>query len=87
MSPHVNVRPAAARWPIPWRVTAALTTIAAALTLLGCAQTPPPVSATAANASARAAPVGYRPVLGTYSSARPVEPAPWTGAPKKEGSQ
>lgn len=87
MSTHVSVRPAAVRRPIPWRAAAALAIFAAALTALGCAQTPPPVSATAADANARVAPAGYRPVLGTYAGARPVEPAPWTAAPKKKGSQ
>ena len=87
MSPHVNVRPAAMRRRIPWHGAARLTALAAALAALGCAQTPPPVGAAAADANARVAPATYRPVLGGYVGARPVEPAPWTGAPKKEGSR
>ena len=87
MSPHVNVRPAVARRPRPWRAAARLMALAAAFAALGCARTPPPVGAAAADASIRVAPATYRPVLGTYSGARPVEPAPWTGAPKKEGSR
>jgi hypothetical protein len=87
MSPHAYVRPVALRRPVPWRAVATVTALAAAFATLGCAQAPPPISANAADADARVASVRYRPVLGTYSGARPVEPTPWTGAPKNEGSQ
>lgn len=86
MPPHVRVRPAALRRPIPWRAAATLMALAAAVATLGCAQTPP-LSVTAADARAPVAPVRYRPVLGRYAGARPIEPAPWTGAPKKEGAR
>jgi hypothetical protein len=62
--------------------------IGAALLASGCAGTVEPAAdARAADANARVAPVIYRPVLGAYSGARPVEPAPWTPDPKKEGSR
>ena len=82
MSPHVSERPAA------WRVAAAIAALGAALLASGCVETgKPPIGAAAADPHARVAPVHYRPVLGAYSGARPVEPASWTGAPKKEGAQ
>jgi len=87
MLPHVSVRPAATRRPVSWRVATTVTVLALVLATLGCAQTPPPISATAADANAPVAPVRYQPVLGSYAGARPAEPAPWTGAPKKEGAQ
>lgn len=87
MPPHVSVRSAVTRRPIAWRAAATITAILLSAATLGCAQTPPPISAVAADAAAPVAPVRYRPVLGNYAGARPVEPAPWTGAPKEEGSQ
>jgi hypothetical protein len=87
MSPHVNVRPTAAWRSISWRAAAVLTALLSALATLGCAQTPPSLDAAAADANARVAPVHYRAVLGSYPGARPVEPAPWTGAPKTEHPQ
>ena len=82
MSPHVSVRPAA------WRAVAVTAALGAALLASGCVETTPaPVRAAAADPQARVAPVGYRPVLGTYAGARPAEPAPWTTAPKTEGAR
>ena len=81
MFPHGRVRPAALR------AAAVIAALGAALLASGCAETAKPVAAAAADPQARVAPVGYRPVLGTYRGARPVEPAPWTGAPKKEGER
>ena len=80
MSPHKSGRPAA------WRGAAVIAALAAALLASGCAETAKPAVA-AADPQARTARVAYRPVLGTYRGGRPVEPAPWTGAPKKEGAQ
>ncbi len=73
-----------------------LPAILAAVALLtqGCALTPPRPfqGADASNPHARISPTAYRPVLGDYSSQRPVEPAPWrerndrvAPAPKKDG--
>ena len=86
MFPHVNVRSAAPRRPLVRRgagITAALVT---SLLALGCTQTSPSaLSATAADPNARVAPLRISPVLDGYAGARPVEPAPWTGAsPKKD---
>lgn len=86
MLPHGRVRLAALRRPISWRAAAAVTALAAALATSGCARTPP-LTAVAADASAPVAPVRYQPVLGTYKGARPVDPAPWIGAPKMEGAR
>jgi hypothetical protein len=86
MSPHVSVRPAA-RLLNPWRAVKATAWFVLLLAAAGCAEKPPGPGASAADPNTRVAPVGYRPVLGTYSGARPVEPAPWTGAAKKEGAQ
>ena len=50
----------------------------ATLLLSACASAnPPPEAAQAANRDARVASTGYSPVLGAYSSRRPVEPQPW----------
>jgi len=53
----------------------------AAVVLLtqGCAAIPPRpiVGAEASDPDARVPPAAYRPVLGNYSSQRPVEPMPW----------
>jgi hypothetical protein len=87
MLSHVSVRPAATRRPVSWRAAATMTALGLALAAVGCAQTPPPIGATAADARAPVAPLRYRPVLGNYAGTRPTEPAPWTGVPKKEGSQ
>lgn len=87
MLSHVSVRPAATRRPVSWRAAATTTALVLALATLGCAQTPPPIGAAAADAGASVASVRYRPVLGNYAGARPIEPAPWTGVPKKEGAQ
>lgn len=82
MSPHVHVRPAALR------AAAVIAALGAALAASGCTETAKPaLDAAAADPQARVAPAGYRPVLGAYEGARPVEPAPWAGAPKKGGSQ
>ena len=82
MSPHVSVRPAA------WRAAAVIAALGAALLASGCVETAKaPIGAAAADAKARVAPVRYRPVLSAYDGARPVEPAPWTIAPTKEGSR
>jgi len=82
MFPHVNVRSAALR------AAAVFAALGAALLTSGCVETAKPaIEAAAADPHARVAPVHYRPVLGAYSGARPVEPAPWTAVPKKEGSQ
>ena len=87
MPTPVSVRPAATRRQVGLRATAAVTLFVSLLFAAGCAETPPPLDASAADANARVAPAGYRPVLGNYAGARPVEPAPWTGAPTKEGVQ
>lgn len=52
---------------------------ACALLAQGCAANPPrPLQgAVASNPAARVPLTAYRPVLGTYSSQRPVEPTPW----------
>lgn len=87
MFPHVSVRPAALRRPMAWRAAPALLALVSALAAFGCAQELPPAGATAADPGARVPSVRYRPVLGTYRGARPVEPKPWTGAPNKEGAR
>ncbi|HVZ51101.1 MAG TPA: hypothetical protein VG986_03990 [Pseudolabrys sp.] len=62
--------------------------ILAAVVLLaqGCAAVPPGIAqgADPADPTARVASTQYRPVLGGYTSERPVEPAPWTG--RKDGA-
>lgn len=82
MSTPVSVRPAALRTAVM------IVALGAAFSASGCAETTKPaIDAAAADANVRVAPAGYRPVLGAYSGARPVEPAPWSGGPKKEGAQ
>lgn len=55
--------------------------IAVALLAQGCAADSPRVlgQADPADPSIRIPAASYRPVLGGYTAARPVEPAPWTG--------
>ena len=81
-------RPALRRYRLPAVLTAC------ALLVQGCAASPPRPfqGADASNPGARVPPTAYRPVLGTYSSQRPVEPAPWIARndrvappPKKDG--
>jgi hypothetical protein len=72
--------------PTALRAAVLIAALGAALSASGCAETVK-LAADAADPQARAAPVAYRPVLGPYRGARPVEPAPWPGAPKKEGAQ
>ena len=80
MSPHVNVRPAALR------AAAVIVALGTASLTSGCVESALRATDAAADPHARVAPVHYRPVLGAYSGARPVEPSPWIGAPKQEGS-
>lgn len=77
-----------------WRYRLPVVLTACALLAQGCAAiSPQPFQgAGASNPDARVPPTTYRPVLGTYSSQRPVEPAPWrerndrvAPAPKKDG--
>jgi hypothetical protein len=87
MFPNVNVRSAASRRSLAWRDAGAAIALITPLLTLGCTQTPPPsaVTAAAADPHARIAPARVKPVLDGYAGARPVEPAPWTGAtPKKD---
>ena len=67
---------------------------ACALLIQGCAQVPPPPlgGADISDPDARVPSATYRPVLGAYSSQRPVDPLPWTErnqrvtpAPKRDG--
>ncbi len=55
--------------------------IAIVLLAQGCAGVPPHVAqgADPSDPNVRVATANYRPVLGGYTSARPAEPAPWTG--------
>ena len=95
MSAHLWPRSAAAnRRSALWRYRLPALLMACALLAQGCAATPPQSfqGADASNPDARVPPTAYRPVLGTYSSQRPAEPAPWItpnerGArpPKKDG--
>jgi hypothetical protein len=75
-------------WPQPdavkrrsalWRYRLAAIPAAVALLTQGCAPIPPRpfVGAEASDPDIRVPPVAYRPALGSYSSQRPVEPAPW----------
>lgn len=77
-----------------WRYRLAAVLAAVALLTQGCAPIPsqPFVGAEASNPDVRVPPAPYRPVLGTYSRQRPVEPAPWrerndrvAPTPKKDG--
>ena len=85
---------AAMRCSTLWRYRLPAVLAAVALMTQGCAASPPRPfqEANASDPDARVPPTAYRPVLGTYSSQRPVEPAPWrerndrvAPAPKKEG--
>lgn len=73
----------AARWrrPVPWRLAASAALFSVAMLTQGCATDPPRVfqNAEPSNPDVRVPSANYRPVLGTYASGRPVEPAPWTG--------
>lgn len=57
----------------------ALVAAGASLLLAGCLQAPlPPLAGKdPSDPRARVPRVGYRPVLGSYASRRPVEPTPW----------
>lgn len=79
MSARFNLRSAANGWrPVPWRIAAPAVAMALALLAQGCAEAPPRVfSAEPSNPNVRVPPAAYRPVLGGYAGARPVEPAPW----------
>ena len=85
---------AAHRRPALWRYRLPAVLTACALLAQGCTPIPPQpfVGAKASDPNVRVPPVAYRPVLGTYSSQRPVEPAPWrerndrvAPAPNKDG--
>lgn len=69
------------RRPAPWRYAAHALAITFALLAQGCAAEPPRVfqNADASDPNVRVPPSNYRPVLDSYVSRRPVEPAPWTG--------
>ena len=95
MSAHFWPRPAAAnRRSAFWRYRLPAILTACALLAQGCAAIPPRLfqGADASNPDVRVPPVAYRPVLSTYSSQRPAEPAPWrerndhvTPTQKKDG--
>jgi hypothetical protein len=70
---------AAKRRSTLWRYRLPAVLAAAALLTQGCAPIPPRpfVGAEASDPDTRVPPVAYRPALGSYSSQRPVEPAPW----------
>ncbi len=85
---------AAMRRATLWRYRRSAVLTVCALLMQGCAATPPrPLAGDeASDPAARVPAVGYRPVLGSYSSQRPVEPLPWvernqrvTPQPKKDG--
>lgn len=85
---------AAKRRSALWRYRLPAALAACALLTQGCASIPqqPFDGANASDPEARVPPAVYRPVLGNYSSQRPVEPAPWrerndrvAPAPKKDG--
>ena len=78
----------------PMAISAARRLSAGALLAQGCAATPPRPfdGAKVADPGVRVPPAAYRPVLGNYSSQRPVEPSPWrerndrvAPTPKKDG--
>ncbi len=80
MSAHFWPRSAAAnRLSALWRYRLPAILTACALLAQGCAAIPPrPFRGTdASNPDVRVLATAYRPVIGTYSSQRPVEPAPW----------
>ena len=62
-----------------WHFRLAAGLAAIVLLMQGCAPIPPrPFQGTdAADPEVRVRATAYRPVLGTYTSQRPVEPAPW----------
>lgn len=70
---------AAMRRSTLWRYRLATVLAAGALLAQGCAPIPPQpfAGAEVSNPDIRVPATAYRPVLGTYSSQRPVEPAPW----------
>ncbi len=85
---------AAMRCSTLWRYRLPAVLAVVALLTQGCAPTPPRPSLAAdpSDMDVRVPPAAYRPVLGNYSSQRPVEPKPWrerndrvTPAPKKDG--
>ena len=95
MSAHFWPRSAAAGGHSAlWRYRLPAVLTACALLAQGCAAIPPRPfqGADASDPDVRVPPIAYRPVLGTYSSQRPVEPAPWrelnervAPTPKKDG--
>jgi hypothetical protein len=64
---------------IVWRYRLAVLLAAAALLTQGCAPVPPRpfVGTEVSDSNIRVPSVAYRPVLGSYSSQRPVAPMPW----------
>jgi hypothetical protein len=55
-----------------------LATLALCLALLaGCSSAPPPAGPHPADPQARSRPAAYRPVIGPYTSERPLEPSGW----------
>jgi hypothetical protein len=70
---------ASKRWFALWRFRPAAGLTAVALLIQGCAPIPPRPfqGANAADPAARVRAMTYRPVLGTYTSQRPVDPASW----------
>ncbi len=82
------------RWSSLWHFRLAAGLAALALLMQGCAPIPqrPFQGADAADPEVRVPATAYRPVLGIYTSQRPVEPALWrernesvTPAPKQTG--
>ena len=86
---------AALRRATPWRYRRQAALTVCALLLQGCAGTPPrPLAGDdASDPAARVPAVGYRSVLGSYSTQRPVEPSAWrennnrAAPPPKKGEQ
>lgn len=74
------LRSAAVRRCAPlWRHRLSAALAAAMLLTQGCAPTTPQTTgADASDPQALAPAATYRPVLGNYTSQRPVEPLPWT---------
>jgi len=55
-----------------------LAAAAIALVLASCSQMPQPLTGPdPSDPQAHVRPAGYRPVIGSYASQRPVEPLPW----------
>ena len=80
MSAYFWAYATAIKWrPALWRFRPAAGLIATALLMQGCApiQQQPFKGANAADPAVRVPATAYRPVLGTYTSQRPVDPASW----------